>query len=100
MSYESERLAYEFGDGPMPDCRRRPNPYNEYREDCGVCDACAERAEADRVYFEGQALKGSTHHTERGLTIIEFAGVLYRATPDGLVHWPHKCPYYGDPLPF
>ena len=100
MSYESELLAYEYGDGPMPDCRRRPNPYNEYREDCGSCDACDERAEADRVYWEGQALKGSRHHTEMGLTIIVFARVLYRVTPDGLVHYPHTSPYAEDPVPF
>ena len=28
----------------LPDCRTKPNPYNEYREDCGLCDACDERA--------------------------------------------------------
>lgn len=101
MSYESELLAHWYDDGPMPDCRRRPNPYREYREDCGWCDACDERAEADRVYLEGQRLKGSTHRTEKGLTIIRFADVLYRMTPDGLVPWEYpNDPYAEDDVPF
>ena len=101
MSYESELLAYEFGDGPMPDCRRRPNPYNEYREDCGVCDACDERKAANEVYWNGQRLQGTTFRTEKGLTIINFADVLYRMTPNGLVPWEYpNDPYAEDDVPF
>ena len=85
----------------LPDCRTEPNPYRVYREDCRLCDACDEREAANEVYWGGQRLQGTTHRTEKGLTIIRFADVLYRMTPDGLVPWEYpNAPYAEDDCPF